>query len=96
MSNQETAIVYATDENEDEIPSKDRIEELLQQHFMDVDIVKLDLHPKKYFKTWVGDKRNAILVSGSFGRSFISELFRKSFINEIMEDHRLPVFIAHK
>lgn len=96
LCNQETVIVYATEEEESNIPNKDRIEELVHQHFMDSDFIKLDLDPKKYFSTWANNNRNAILVSGSFGRSFFSEIFRKSFINDIIEENRLPVFIAHK
>jgi nucleotide-binding universal stress UspA family protein len=43
-----------------------------------------------------GKKRSALLVSGSYGRSGLSQLFKKSFVNEIIAEHRLPVFIAHK
>ena len=39
---------------------------------------------------------NAILVSGSFGRSMFSEMFRKSFVSDVIAEHKLPVFIAHK
>ncbi|WP_301923889.1 hypothetical protein [Ferruginibacter sp.] len=41
-------------------------------------------------------KKSAILVSGSYGRSGISQIFKNSFIQNIIAEHRLPVFIAHK
>lgn len=96
LCSQETVIVYVAEDKDDVIPNKGKIEELVRQHFMDADFVKLDLDPKKYFSTWADENRNAILVSGSFSRSFLSELFRKSFLSDIIDEHRLPVFIAHK
>jgi nucleotide-binding universal stress UspA family protein len=96
LCNQETVIVFMGDDVDEEIPCKDRIEELVHQHFMDVDIVMLDLSLKRTFCTWVENKKNAILISGSFGRTFISEFFRKSFLSDIIEEQKLPVFIAHK
>jgi nucleotide-binding universal stress UspA family protein len=96
LCNQETVLVYIAKDKGAEIPCKEKIEELVHQHFMDVDFLKLDLYPEKYFSTWENTNRNAILVSGSFGRSFVSELFKKGFLCDIIDEHRLPVFVAHK
>jgi hypothetical protein len=35
-------------------------------------------------------------LTGSFGRSVFSETFSASFSTELIRQHRVPVFIAHK
>jgi hypothetical protein len=39
---------------------------------------------------------NPWLVTGSFGRSAMSDVFAKSFPAELIREHRVPVFVAHK
>ena len=39
--------------------------------------------------------KNAMLISGSFGRSAISQLLRRSFAEGVIEQRNMPVFIAH-
>ena len=92
----ETLLVYSSAKNEHEVPEKQQIEELTKQHFLNVSLLKLDFDPKKNFGRWINENSNAILVSGSFGRSMVSEMFKKSFVTDVIAEHRLPVFIAHK
>lgn len=96
LTNKKTLLVYANDDAEEDFPDKIQIEELAARHFSNLTLFKLDVNPKKYFSTWVLEKKSAMLVSGSYGRSGLSQLFKKSFIKNIIADHRLPVFIAHK
>lgn len=91
-----TLLVYAKNESEEEIPNVAYIEELAARHFPDLKIVKLHLDPKEYFGAWISEKKNSILVSGSFGRSSLSRVFRKSFIKDVIKDHKLPIFITHR
>lgn len=95
LCNQETVLVYSSSDY-DELPNQERIEELVKQHFMDVTLLKLDMDPHKDFSKWINNHTNAILVSGSYGRSTISQLFKKSFVDNIITTQKLPVFIAHK
>jgi hypothetical protein len=96
MTKNETLLVYAKKDNNTAIPEEPYIEELAARHFPDLTILKLDINPEKDFTKWTRDKENAILVSGSFGRSYISRAFKKSFITHAISDHLLPVFIAHR
>jgi hypothetical protein len=92
-----TLLVYAQDKNDSRrVPSKDYIIELATQHYKDLTFYKLDMNPKKYFSTWIKNEKGSMLVSGSFGRSAFSQIFRKSFVADIIKDHKMPVFIAHK
>lgn len=94
--NQPTLLVYSKDEYEDDIPNAEYIEELASRHFPNLEIMKLHLDPKDFFATWVRDRKNTIVVSGSFGRSSLSRVFKKSFIKNVIRDHKLPLFITHR
>jgi len=92
----ETVLVYAREKGDEELPDELNIQELVARHFPNLALFKLEANPKRYFSSWLLEKKGAILVSGAFGRSDLSRLFRKSFITDVIRDHRLPVFIAHK
>ncbi len=94
LCNNQTLLVYAKEE-ETSLPNGSNIKELASAHFPNFTSMNLKLEPKKYFASWIAEKKDAILVSGSFGRSGISQLFKKSFVADVIEDHQLPVFIAH-
>ena len=96
LSKNKTLLVYAEDEDEKGIPSADQVTELATQHFDNLSFYKLEVDPKKYFSTWISEQKGSILVSGSFSRSALSQIFRKSFITDIIRDHQVPVFIAHR
>ena len=89
-----TMIVYVGDA--EQIPEKQYMQELAARHFGDLTFYKLDVDAKKYFATWISDRKSAILISGSFGRSALSQLFNRSFALDVIRDHQLPLFIAHK
>lgn len=92
----DTVLVYANPKEEKEIPELQGIEELAARHYPNLAIYKLEANPKKYFNTWLMDKGNAMLVAGGYGRKGLSELMKQNFLKEIINDHKLPVFIAHK
>jgi hypothetical protein len=96
LCNNKVLLVYASTDEEEDFPDKIRIEELAARHFSNLTLFKLDANPKKYFATWMLEKESSLLVCGSFGRSSLSELFKKSFIREVIGDHKVPVFIAHQ
>ena len=91
-----TILVYAGKDTNGNLPNKEMIEELVRSHFSHFTSDYLEMDPRKYFPSWMMEKESAILVCGSFGRSGISNLFKQSFVKEIIGDHRLPVFIAHR
>lgn len=91
-----TTLVYAAKKPSSEIPDEDYLEEFATRHFKDLTLQRLEADPKKYFGTWLKDFDSPVLVSGSFARSLISMVFKESFITEVINDHRIPVFIAHR
>lgn len=96
LTNNRTLLVYATDKPHRGIPDEPYIEELVSRHFSDLTVTKLDFDPKKNFATWISEKHQSIMVAGSFGRSAVSQLFKKSFITDIIKEHHVPVFISHR
>ncbi len=96
LTNRPTSLVYANEDPEKDFPDKIQMEELVARHFSDLTLCKLNIHPKKQFGTWMQERKSGLVVCGSYGRSGMSQLFKKSFVREVIADHRLPVFIAHK
>ena len=89
-----TLLVYAKNEGNEEIPDVKNIKELAGGHFPDLEIMKLHQDSKEYFANWMSEKKNSILISGSFGQSSLSRVFKKSFIKDVIKDHKLPIFIT--
>jgi hypothetical protein len=89
-------LLVTVDKHDNGIPSSRYIRELAGHHFPKLEILELNIDAKKYFATWASEWNGAILVSGAFNRSAFSELFRKSFVSDVIRDHNLPVFIAHR
>jgi hypothetical protein len=84
-------------EEEDEpLPHQELIEELASKHFSNLTIEVMPSISDRSFAKWISDQRGYLLVSGAYGRSELSNLFKKSFLAEVIEIHKIPVFIAHK
>jgi hypothetical protein len=89
-----TEIVYVNQEGTDEIPDIEMLSDYCRLHFENMNFQKLHFKPGQ-FASWVTRKKNALLVSGSFGRSSFSYANRRSFVEAIAHDQHMPVFIAH-
>ena len=95
LCHKEATLVYGSTKNED-LPNMDMMEEFASRHYSNLNILKLDADPKKYFNTWLANNKNAMVISGAFGRTDVSMLFSKSFMTEVIAEHKVPVFIAHE
>lgn len=91
-----TLLVYAEGKEDKDFPAKDHINDLVSQHYPNLTFYRLEANPKKYFNAWINEREGTILISGSFSRSAFSQMFRQSFVAQIIREHHLPVFIAHK
>jgi len=90
-----TDIVHIKNDTDDEIPGRDLLLEYTKAHFEAQYTSKLHFDPKKYFASWLDDKKNVLLVTGSFSRSPFSNMLKESFTTEIIKRHGCPIFIAH-
>lgn len=96
LAENKTVLLYAKDEDEITFPDEQNIEELCSRHFSDLTLFKLGIDAKKYFAVWANEKQDSIIVSGAYGRSSFSMMFKRSFVSDIIRDHKLPVFIANR
>lgn len=91
-----TMLTYLNKDPDVEIKELVNIEEWAARHFPDLTLSRLEIDSKKYFSSWISERQNSILVSGSFGRSALSQMFKKSFVTDVVRDHKVPVFVTHK
>lgn len=96
FADNETVVVFSEKEGDGELPYESYIQELARQHYKNFQLLKLEIDPKEYFSTWLSEEKKPILVTGSFGKRSIFKIFRKSFVQDVIEERTLPVFIAHK
>ncbi|HMI62762.1 MAG TPA: hypothetical protein VK518_17715 [Puia sp.] len=90
-----TEMVYLNEESGNAIPEIERLRQFTQVKFNSMNFARLHFKAAEYFTTWISEKRNVLLVSGSFGRAPFSYLMKRSFAEDIIHDHQLPLFIAH-
>lgn len=88
-------IVYLSDLEDDEIPQIRFLKEYASQNFSNINICKLSINPKKDLAMWATDKKDVLLIAGSYSRSGLFDSFPDSFIDPILKMHQLPVFITH-
>ena len=90
-----TDIVYWVDKTDDEIPDLEYLEEFAARHFTNLNFKELFFDPKKYIADWALKNRNTIFISGSYKRSGLSALFKKSFVEDLIKHPAAMIFIAH-
>jgi hypothetical protein len=93
LSKNETLLVYTSEGNSKTLPDEKLMEEFVTRHFPNLTVCSLQNSPRKDFTSWIESKPGAIIITGAFGRSAFSRLFKKSFITQILIDNKLPVFI---
>lgn len=96
LCRQETVLVYSKDDTDETLPHESFIQELASLHFQKLEFSKLHFTDNKAITDWIQSKEGVMLVGGAFGRSGFSEIFRKSFMQDIITLHKFPVFIAHR
>lgn len=88
-----TTLVYATLKHQPEMPDEDYMKELACRHFKDLTFLQLEQQEMPAFLEGIS---KPMLVTGAFGRSGLSNLFKRSFCTSYISEYRYPVFIAHK
>jgi hypothetical protein len=91
-----TEILYLNETTSDDIPDLASLKQFTRAKFDSMSFSRLHFNANDYLATWISEKKNALLVSGSFGRSPISYLGNRSFSEDVIREHQLPVFIAHR
>lgn len=87
-------IVYL-DDQDGFIPANEMLESYARAHFGRARVLRKPMAEVGSAEGWVGEQDRVLLLTGSYSRSPLSYLFRKSFSGEVIHDGRTPVFIAH-
>jgi len=90
-----TEFIYVRDETTEEIPDLENLKCFTRLHFNSMNFSKLHFKAASYFATWIGERQHVLMVSGSFGRSPFSYITKRSFAEQVIHDHRMPLFVAH-
>ncbi|MFZ9717956.1 MAG: hypothetical protein ACO3BD_01245 [Chitinophagaceae bacterium] len=77
------------------VTEEDAVSELAARHFADLTIEHLQVHDKSVFPALLSGERKTLVVMGAYGRSLFSNLFKKSFADEVIENTTIPLFITH-
>jgi hypothetical protein len=92
----QATLVYVNEDPDAKMPEEESIREWCALHFKKFRVLKLQLRSEEFYHSWVGMMSNPWLISGSFGRSALSEFILTSFSTELIREHQVSVFIAHK
>lgn len=95
LSRNKTLIVHFSSEEGMAIPEGEKLQELLRQHYPQLSMMNLHMHAGDYFDQQTFLEKNAIIVCGSYHRSLLSRIFKRSFAAPLIDQHKLPLFIAH-
>lgn len=71
------------------------IKEWLPLHYSNATIEILKGEPRQELASFINNQNNALVIMGSFGRSYLSRFFKESHANYIIENTNSPLFIAH-
>jgi hypothetical protein len=89
-------VVCASEESDAEIPQAALMEELVARHYESVTIEHLAGENREGLTRWINEHRGSLLVTGAFGRGELSSIFRKSYVTDLIRQHRIPIFITHR
>ena len=56
---------------------------------------EININPKKDLASWASEKKDVLVIAGSYSRSGLFSSLTDSFIDPILEMQQLPVFITH-
>ena len=88
-------VVYVKDEDSNSIPDLEHLRRYARLHFESMGYSKLHFNAARHFGSWIGEHKQVLLVTGSYGRSALSYLTKRSFAEQVVHYHMIPVFICH-
>ncbi|MBN9385593.1 MAG: hypothetical protein J0H74_32870 [Chitinophagaceae bacterium] len=95
FAGREITLVHLDGERDAPLPDQEYIEELASTYFTHCRLLNLRINHRDFFSTWLPARQKPWLVAGGFGRGEVSQLFNRSFVAEVIREHKIPVFIAH-
>lgn len=95
FANKDITLLHIQESENDHVDARDKVMEWLRIHYTNVSLQLLFGDAgEQLFKTFLG-RSDKLLVMGAMGRSGISNLFKQSTAELLLEAVDTPVFIAH-
>lgn len=88
-------IVEVIGEEEHERPDTGKLARLISSHYSNAHFKKLYGHPGPELFAFLENKRKAMVVMGSYGRSTFSNMLNPSTADPLIRNLNLPIFVAH-
>ncbi|MBO9201571.1 MULTISPECIES: universal stress protein [Niastella] len=95
LTDKNITILQVNEKDNQPIVESERVGELLQMHYSAIGYHRLSGNIGNELYSYLHGKQNVFVVMGAFGRSMISDFFKQSTAELIVETINLPVFIAH-
>lgn len=87
-------VVHFASPGED-TPNSLTVAEYIGCHFHEFTIKALGHKKDKNLDEWLLESSNPWLITGAFSRSGLSRVFKKSFVTDTINRHKIPLFIFH-
>jgi hypothetical protein len=95
FTDKKVTLVQVNEKEDQPIVERERVGELLQMHYSAIGYHHLYGNAGNELYSYLRAKKNVFVVMGAFGRSMLSDFFKHSTAELIVETINLPVFIAH-
>lgn len=95
LSTMPVQLVHIAPKGGPAVPDETPLKEWASCHFRDYSLHRIDTPPGEYLGA-ESNPRAILAVTGSYGRSALSEWFRKSFSHDLMMKYKLLLFSAHR
>lgn len=76
-------------------PYEKPLKEYIRCHYKDFTIKVADSENIKDLNTWMTGYQSPLIVTGSYSRSGVSRVFKKSFISTVIANNHFPTFLFH-
>lgn len=95
FKNKPVTVLYVDDKADDTVTHRGYITDYLQQHYDSVNFSILKGTPDTAIFAYLLKESESIVTLGAYGRSKLSQFFKKSKAENILKNLDLPVFITH-
>ncbi|MRG45323.1 hypothetical protein GFS24_09360 [Chitinophaga sp. SYP-B3965] len=97
LSDRKACILNVTSPGKNATANDHKLNEWLQAHYSDTDIVVLeDQHIKMRLVEYLLEQKKTFVVMGAFGRSMVSNFLSPSHAGPVIDLMAQPVFITHR
>jgi hypothetical protein len=80
----------------EEIPNREAVMEYLKCHYDNVVARIVESENMEDFDHWIEAFPNPLMVTGSYSRTGVSRIFKRSFSSSVISDHQFPIFLFHR